>query len=326
MPSSEFDIIREFFATQGLHRTDVVLGVGDDCAILQVPEGHVLAVSTDTLVSGVHFPVNALASDIGHKSLAVNLSDLAAMGAEPAWVTLALTLPNINNAWLVDFSHAFFELANHYGVQLVGGDITRGPLSISVHVSGFLPRGTGLTRGGAKAGDSIFVSGNLGDAGLGLLVHENKIVLPDQLAELQKHALQKLHRPIPQVNLGLALRDVASSAIDVSDGLAADLSHILVASDCGATINLDQLPLSDGLTLLKRELNPHSLAISAGDDYELCFTVQKNNVNVLNKLTNKLGVKITKIGEIDKKMGLRLETQGRAVKLPSFGFDHFKTI
>jgi len=325
MSRSEFDIIREFFANQGLDRSDVLLGVGDDCALLQVPDNHVLAVSTDTLVSGVHFPVDVCASDIGYKALAVNLSDLAAMGAEPAWVTLALTLPQINNEWLKDFSQAFFQLASHYNVQLVGGDITRGPLSISVHVSGFLPRGTGLTRRGARAGDDIFVSGNLGDAGLGLLLHENKIVLAPQYREVQQQALQKLHRPTPRVDLGMAIRGIASSAIDVSDGLAADLNHILNASACGATINIDQLPLSKGFMQLNGQLDVHSLAMSAGDDYELCFTLQKNKLNTLNKLTNELGVKITKIGEIDKKKGLRLETQGRTVKLPRIGFDHFKT-
>ncbi|NOZ53539.1 MAG: thiamine-phosphate kinase [Gammaproteobacteria bacterium] len=326
MPQSEFDIIKEFFANQGLHRNDVPLGIGDDCAILHVPENHCLAVSTDTLVSGVHFPADARASDIGYKALAVNLSDLAAMGAEPAWVTLALTLPEINTPWLMDFSQAFFEIANRYSMQLVGGDITRGPLSISVHVSGFLLCGAGLTRHGARAGDRIFVSGNIGDAGLGLLTYEKKIVWPEQQFELKKQALNKFHRPVPRLALGAAICGIASSAIDVSDGLAADLNHILEASDCGAKVDLGRVPVSKGMSILNNQLDIYSLIMSAGDDYELCFTVPENNINALSHLTNQLGVKVSEIGKIQKKKGLQLDAQGQAVALPCFGFDHFKTV
>lgn len=265
----EFALIQRYF-TRASRRCDVVLGIGDDAALLRLPAGYELAVTVDTLVAGVHFPAQATPGSIGHKTLAVNLSDLAAMGAQPAWVTLALTLPQADPIWLDEFAQGFFALAESYEVELIGGDTTRGPLSITVQAMGLVPVGEALRRDGAQPGDLIFVTGTLGDAALGL----------DSVNRTQSHddphqvfVLDRLHRPSPRVQAGLLVRGIASAAIDVSDGLMADLGHICERSGVGACIELARLPRSASLLALTVEDERNRLALSGGDDYELCFTV-----------------------------------------------------
>ncbi|MGB5467180.1 MAG: thiamine-phosphate kinase, partial [Sedimenticolaceae bacterium] len=240
MSVSEFDLIRDYFARATGARADVLLGIGDDCALLRPPPGLALAVSVDTLVAGRHFLVDADPLHLGHKALAVNLSDLAAMGAQPAWATLALTLPQVDRNWLRAFMDGFAALAATHDVQLVGGDTTRGPLSITVQVHGFVDSLLALRRSGARAGDRIMVSGTVGDAGLALqLMQQN----PGG-GSVDSRLSRRLDRPTPRVALGRLLVGQASAAIDVSDGLIADLGHICDASGVGARVELARLPLS----------------------------------------------------------------------------------
>lgn len=314
----EFEIIKHFFAERVISsRRDVVIGIGDDCALVEVPVDQALAISTDTLVVGVHFFENADPADIGYKALAVNLSDLAAMGAEPAWVSVALTLPQPDEKWLQGFSEGFFTLLDHFSLQLIGGDLTQGPLTITMHVQGFVPKQQVLRRGGAKSGDRIYVSNSLGDAGLALRLLRGEIVVADTD---KTYLLNRLNRPEPRISEGLALRNIASSAIDISDGLIADLGHILQQSGVGATINTDNIPLSPELStnLLKEEAL--ELALTAGDDYELCFTVPPKYEFMLSQSLRKFYC----IGIIDAQPGLRLlDNQGKTVAMNSRGFEHF---
>jgi thiamine-monophosphate kinase len=316
MTCSEFDLIRRFFTEQSLQRADVPLGIGDDAALLAPPPGKLLAVSVDTLISGVHFPLDTTARAVGHKALAVNLSDLAAMGAEPAWVTLALSLPVSDEDWLTDFSQGFFALAREYGVQLVGGDTTRGPLSITVQVTGFVEPEQALTRSGAQAGDGIYLTGSIGDAGLGLHLHQQGDAVKEPNTETLVH---RLEFPTPRVATGIALRGRATSAIDVSDGLAADLGHVLAASDVGADIQIEQLPLSTAYRTLAGA-DAWQAAVTAGDDYELCFTLPAGQAEVLAELD----CPCTRIGEISATPGLRWhDTNGTSITIDRTGFDHF---
>ncbi len=365
---NEFELIHHFFARAKKQRNDVLLGIGDDGALLQVPKGQSLAVTTDTLVAGIHFPDDTSPYDIGYKSLAVNLSDLAAMGAEPSWVTLSLTLPTADENWLKEFSRGFFSLINRYGLQLVGGDTTHGPLSITVQVHGFVPFNKVLRRDQAKPGDLIYVTGTLGDAGAGLQLirlspgacegarqikksasfflssaHTGMCGLgflakQDALAEKRvggegasdlhglskKHLLQRLNRPIPRIEVGLALRGISHCAIDISDGLAADLSHILQASHVGAKVIVEDLPIS--LALNKNLSKPEvwSLALNAGDDYELCFTIPPRQEAKLKKALASIKCSYTQIGTIEKKRGLRLQYRdGRDCDIATKGYQHF---
>ncbi|MDI1352139.1 MAG: thiamine-phosphate kinase [bacterium] len=239
---NEFELITHFFANQHQpHRQDVVMGIGDDCAIVEVPQGQQLLVSMDTLVSGVHFPITTTPYDIGYKALAVNLSDLAAMGANPAWITLALTLPTADQQWLSSFKEGFFGLAKQFQVVLIGGDTTRGPLALTVQAHGFVPHGQAITRQNAQPGDLIYVTNTLGDAGLALKHLNHEVNIPSQFTEL---LLNRLNRPMPRVKEGLLLRNYATAMIDLSDGLISDLGHILKKSGVGALIHLDKIPLS----------------------------------------------------------------------------------
>jgi thiamine-monophosphate kinase len=314
----EFELIAKFFTQQEISRADVILDIGDDCALLAIPADHHLAITTDTLVHGVHFPVETNAFDIGYKSLAVNLSDLAAMGATPAWVTLALTLPSLDETWLLEFSRGFFALATRHQVQLVGGDMTHGPLSVTVTAQGLLPKNQAITRSGAKPGDFIYVTHSLGDAGFALLAIQNKIELPPEI-------FARLNRPEPRVDIGIKLRKIASSAIDISDGLVSDLGHILKKSRVGATICVDQLPLS---TTLRTKLSPEAaiaLALSAGDDYELCFTIHPGDETLLNDVLHQSGHSYTRIGTINANTELNLEfIDGRKYHGNTQGYQHFK--
>lgn len=335
MALSEFELIQRYF-TRALSRDDVVLGVGDDAALLRCRSGMELAVSVDTMVDGVHFPRATTPEDIGYKALAVNLSDMAAMGAEPAWATLALTLPNNDEAWLDGFARGFFSLAQLFNVALIGGDTTRGPLTITVQIHGWVPQGHALRRAGACVGDAIFVSGTLGDAGVGLACVQQSVDIP---RDARDACVSRLNRPTPRVRLGAALRGIAHAAIDVSDGFAADLGHVLDVSGCGARVDLSALPLSPALRpLLQRSdglpalssIAPqtwstvYDYALSAGDDYELVFTAAPAEAARIEQLSRELDVAVTRIGTIEAECGLRLTTDdGRVHGIARRGYRHF---
>jgi thiamine-monophosphate kinase len=312
----EFDLIDYLKRHNPVQRPDVLQGIGDDCARVQVQSGYELAVTTDTLVAGVHFPVDTPAHAIGYKSLAVNLSDLAAMGAEPAWITLALTLPAADMNWLASFADGFFGLAKQYGVQLIGGDTTQGPLSITVQAQGFIPQGQAITRGGAKPGDYICVTGFLGEAGLNLLKHNSGDMAPG--------AHSRLNYPEPRIIAGIALRGIASAAIDVSDGLIADLGHILTMSGVGARLTLEELPLSAAMLADQDPAKMLELALTAGDDYELCFTIGEQHIERINQLQYDLKLPIKHIGNIQETPGLRIYRHGgEPLEIASGGYEHF---
>ena len=316
MALSEFEIIQQVFQQQETDRPDVHLGMGDDAAVVEVPEGYELAVSMDTMIEGVHFPADMKPKDIGYRALAVNLSDLAAMGAEPTWVTLALTIPEPNENWLKAFASGFFGLADQYNLQLIGGDTTRGKLSITVQVHGFLPKGKRLSRSGARPGDQIFVTGTLGDAAAGLKFwRESK--------QSYSWLKQRLSRPTPRVEAGIELRNIATSAIDISDGLVADIGHILKASNAGARINMEALPLSLALCGAVEPENAREFALTGGDDYELCFTVPVTKAHQIESLA--LSDQISLIGEIETAPGLRyFSRDGSEVDLDGLtGYQHF---
>ncbi|MBM7342854.1 thiamine-phosphate kinase [Pantoea coffeiphila] len=322
MACGEFELIARYFDRVTSSRRDVEKGIGDDCALLSVPEKQSLAISTDTLVAGVHFLADIHPADLGYKALAVNLSDLAAMGADPAWLTLALTLPTVDESWLESFSDSLFELLDYYDMQLIGGDTTRGPLSMTLGIHGLVPQGRALRRSGARIGDWIYVTGTLGDsaAGLALLLGQEQLSNPAAHEALIKRHL----RPIPRILQGQALRDLATSAIDISDGLISDLGHVLKASDCGARINLDALPLSEPLKQNFSSEQCLHWALSGGEDYELCFTVPEINRGALDVALGYLGVPFTCIGQMGPQSeGLVLLQDDRVVEFNHKGFDHF---
>ncbi|MVF20335.1 thiamine-phosphate kinase [Methylocaldum sp.] len=319
MALGEFELIRRFFTDQTVKHPSTILGVGDDCALLRVEEGEDLAVTADTLVEGVHFLSDVDPESLGHKVLAVNLSDLAAMGAKPKWVVLALTLPHADAAWLQSFAKGFFALAERYGVELIGGDTTRGPLTITVQALGLTPRDGALRRSGARPGDLIYLTGELGAAGLGLKMRQGRTGIEDQTA------IAHLERPEPRVDIGLKLRGLANSGIDVSDGLAADLGHILEASGVGATLAWERLPLPDGVRRYIEETGDWRMPLSAGDDYELCFTVPPGNREKLERCLTTGGFPFALIGQIEPQTGLRLFKDGRSIELSQDGYQHFSS-
>ena len=317
---SEFDLIRRYFTrpTPG-----AALGVGDDAALLRVGDGMELAVSTDMLVSGTHFLPDADPFLLGHKTLAVNLSDLAAMGAVPRWALLALSLPAADEGWLQRFSAGFFALAGEHGVELVGGDTTRGPLNLCVTIMGEVPRGKALRRSGAQAGDDIWVSGSLGKAAMGLAHLQGKMMLPE---DARVSCLAALHQPQPRIALGLALRGIANSAIDISDGLLADLGHILECSSAAAEVRYDKLPMSSLFASTGEE--PDELArhcvLSGGDDYELCFTAPVAQRDGIEALSSSLRLPLTRIGTIVSGRGCKVRTAaGSVMTIKEAGYDHF---
>jgi thiamine-monophosphate kinase len=318
---NEFDIIKHYFATQQTQRGDVRIGIGDDAAIVNVPQGHELAITTDTLIAGIHFPESTPAYDIGFKSLAVNLSDLAAMGATPAWVTMALTLPDNNKDWIQNFCAGFFALANRWGIALIGGDLTHGPLAITIQALGLTPQQQAILRSQAKPGDLIYVTGTIGDAGLALRFLQHQLVLDDRQ---QPQVLERLNRPEPRVATGQHLRGIASAAIDISDGLAADLGHVLEQSHVGAVLYVDQLPLSEALVRSLSHEEAIALALTAGDDYELCFTVPAKLQTELKRQLSTLPCRFTCIGEIRQHPGLELKYQnGSNYHGAIIGYQHF---
>jgi thiamine-monophosphate kinase len=316
---SEFDLIRRYFtsATPG-----ALLGVGDDAALLQVSAGNVLAVSSDMLVSGTHFLPDADPFMLGHKTLAVNLSDMAAMGAAPRWAVLAIALPEADEAWLSQFSAGFFSLARQYGVELVGGDTTRGPLNLCVTIFGEVPAQQALRRSGAQAGDEIWVSGCLGDAALALAHLQGRIALSD--TELAA-CLPAMHQPQPRVAMGLALRGIASSAIDISDGLLGDLGHILEASQLGAQLDLAALPLSPTMQGHVSQPLARQCILCGGDDYELCFTAPAARHAELSDIAARLDLPLARIGEIVAGCGCIVhDAAGNPLNIETCGYDHFR--
>jgi thiamine-monophosphate kinase len=317
---NEFALIERFFAAQPVARADVVLGIGDDAALTRVPPGQELALTTDTLVAGVHFLADAEPADLGYRALAVNLSDLAAMGAEPAWFLLNLTLPVPDERWLTGFCAGLYELARAHGAQLVGGNTARGPLNIGITAAGLVPAGAALTRRGALAGDRVYVTGELGDAALAL--RHRLGVYPLAAADFAA-VRPRLDRPTARVAQGLKLRGLASAAIDVSDGLLADLGHVLAASGVGARLELARLPLS---ATYRAHLNAVGWepALAHGDDYELCFTVPAARVAAVEALRPQLGCRLSAIGEIVAAPGLALlDPAGRPYRPRAAGHDHF---
>ncbi|WP_281556626.1 thiamine-phosphate kinase [Thalassomonas sp. RHCl1] len=316
----EFELIKHFFAEQIVKRKDVLLGIGDDCALIQPGERQHIAVTTDTLVAGVHFPLETEPRAIGHKAIAVNLSDLAAMGAEPAWVSLALTLPEADEAWLKEFCAGVFELCEYYNVQLIGGDTTQGPLSITVTAQGITPADKYLLRSGAKSGDWLYVTGELGDAALALKHLQGKVKIEEVFTE---QVMTKLNYPKPRVLAGQALKEYASSAIDLSDGLISDLQHICQASKVGANLVLDALPLSKVMTDTLKQQQAIELALSGGDDYELLFTVAEDNKVGMETSLAHAGINITCIGQINGSEKITTTLDNKPVSISSRGFEHF---
>lgn len=320
MAVSEFNLIERFFVRDNPARKDVVLGIGDDCALLNVPEGQSLAVSMDTLIEGVHFLHDTAAADVATKAMAVNLSDLAAMGAEPAWVTLSLSIPKVDLGWLQSFSDTLHELLVHYGLQVVGGDTTKGPLSLTLQVHGFVPAQFALRRQGAQPGDLVCVTGPLGDAALGLQVAQHRL---SAQGEAREHLLSRYYRPKARVAAGIALRGRASAAIDVSDGLVQDLGHICKASSVGAVINADDVPVSEAARRVTSEDRAIESALTGGDDYELCFTVSEDNFRKVQNALESVGVACYSVGRITGKSGVRVMRNGEPLELSRGGFDHF---
>ena len=309
---NEFDLIREYFSWPS-RDSNVVVGVGDDAAVLNVSTSEQLVTSTDTLIEGVHFSAQADPRDIAYKALAVNLSDIAAMGGRAKYFTLALSLPKIDNHWLGEFSSSLKELAERFKVSLVGGDTTKGALSITINVIGTLESGSALKRSGASPGDGIYVSNTIGSAAYAWWQLNN-----DQ--KPSKGNLEKLNRPIPRLELGRSLNGIASACIDISDGLEQDLGHILDCSNVGATIELADLPLDEELSDYVKRTSDYSIALCGGDDYELCFSVPKRQKEWLLKRLQNLNVRITQIGEITQSLGLKIN----GYRSNSSSYQHFR--
>ncbi len=319
MPLGEFDLIRRYFTRDSVN---ALLGVGDDAALLPISPGKVLAVSTDMLVSGRHFFSDADPYLLGRKSLAVNLSDMAAMGAAPRWVTLSLALPHADEAWLAPFADGFFSMADEFQVELVGGDTTRGPLNICVQILGEIEVSNALRRDGARIGDFIWVSGALGGSALALRHLRGESTLAQ---ESYARCAIRLHNPSPRVALGLALQGIAHSAIDLSDGLIGDLSHILLRSKVGADIRFGAVPCHTDLTPYLSETWAQQALLAGGDDYELCFTAPASQRKTIEAISKRLNLPLANIGEIVSGADLIVrDANGAALNLDFNAFDHFR--
>ena len=324
----EFDLIARYFARPARPGTGLALGVGDDCALLAPAPGMQLAVSTDMLVEGRHFLSTVDPARLGHKALAVNLSDLAAAGAKPLAFTLALSLPSVDEAWLAGFARGLFALADAHGCQVAGGDTTRGPLNLCITVFGEVPAGAALLRSGARPGDDVWVSGTLGDARLALEIFRGTLDAP---AEVFAAARARMEQPTPRVALGQALRGVATSAVDISDGLVGDLGHILRASGVGATLDADAATDliaaragGTGAAALFDLQTWHTLALAGGDDYELAFTAPAERREAVEAAGRASATPVARIGRIEAEPGLRIvDAAGRPVQQRFASFDHF---
>ncbi|NGZ12730.1 thiamine-phosphate kinase [Vibrio aestuarianus] len=320
--SGEFNLINRYFSNRQPQRKDVFLALGDDCALVKPPENVRIAISTDTLVAGTHFLIDANPAWVAHKALASNISDLAAMGATPAWVSFALTMPNPDEAWLKPFCDAFFELANYYNIQLIGGDTTKGPLSLTLTVQGFVPQEQALLRSGAKVGDWVYVTGDLGDskAGLDVILNNTLRAKPFALELEKRHYLST-----PRILAGQALLNLASAAIDISDGLVSDIKHILERSQVGVSLDVAALPLSQELLQFVDSLETaQQYALTSGEEYELCFTVPEQNKGSIESALAHCGCKVSCIGQIRPQGTFELHHQGKVLNWQLNGYDHFK--
>jgi thiamine-monophosphate kinase len=325
-PSSflgEFELIARFFLRADASprdRSGVILGIGDDAALLKLPKGTDLVAAVDTIVSGRHFPEGSDARSVGHRALAVNLSDLAAMGATPAWATLALTLPGADPQWLQGFSAGLLDLADANAVALVGGDTTRGPLTVSVQLLGHAPHGAALRRGGAQPGDLLVVSGTLGDAGAGLMFATAPPATPSRdVMEL----IQRFEFPSPRVQLGVSARGLASAAMDISDGLAGDLPKLARASGLAAHVTVERLPISAALRAVASAEQAREWALCAGDDYELLLAVPPKRYPDLQAAAHRLNLTLTAIGELRSGSGVTWSLNGEHFAPSAAGYEHF---
>ena len=320
--SGEFNLINRYFSNRQPQRKDVFLALGDDCALVKPPENVRIAISTDTLVAGTHFLIDANPAWVAHKALASNISDLAAMGATPAWVSFALTMPNPDEAWLKPFCDAFFELANYYNIQLIGGDTTKGPLSLTLTVQGFVPQEQALLRSGAKVGDWVYVTGDLGDSKAGLdIILDNALRAKPFALELEK----RHYLSTPRILAGQALLNLASAAIDISDGLVSDIKHILERSQVGVSLDVAALPLSQELLQFVGNLEiAQQYALTSGEEYELCFTVPEQNKGSIESALAHCGCKVSCIGQIRPQGTFELHHQGKVLNWQLNGYDHFK--
>jgi len=315
VPLGEFDLIERFFTRDG-GRGDVLLGVGDDAALLAVPQGRVLVAATDTLVEGRHFLPDAPPDSVGHQALAVNLSDLAAMGAEPAWALLSLSLPDADAAWLGPFAAGLFALAGRHGVALVGGDTVRGPRVVTITALGFVEPGLALRRGGAQPGELLYVSGWPGEAAAGLEGLLRGAASPDD------PLVRRCRYAEPRVELGRSLRGRASAAMDVSDGLLGDLGKLCASSDVGAVLDLERLPVSSELARRRTAADCERLVLSGGDDYELLFTLPQAFAAEVEAMSSP-ALPLHRIGRIEAGRGVRCRREGRPVTIAEGGYDHF---
>ena len=308
---NEFDLIHDYF-TWPIKDPSVTLGGGDDAALFSLNQGYQLVTTTDTLIEGVHFSTSTPAKDIAHKSLAVNLSDIASMGAKAKYFTLAITLPKKDQSWLKEFSDSLRQLSIHYEVSLIGGDTTKGSLTITITMIGMVESSKALTRSNARPGDGVYVSGTIGDAGFCFWKLSNDLVPSNQ-------EIKRLNCPTPRIGLGVELKNLASACIDVSDGLEQDLSHILNASSVGAIIEVEKIPISEALHVHIKGTNDWSIPFCGGDDYELCFTIPESNQEALKKVSESCNVNITRIGVVTE--SLELQTEG--FDGPRKSYQHF---
>ena len=318
----EFELIRRFFSRAAPPRTEsgVILGIGDDAALLKLPQGTDLVATVDTVVAGRHFPDGTDARSVGHRALAVNLSDLAAMGATPSWATLALTLPAADPDWLARFAAGLFDLADAHGVALVGGDTTRGPLTVTIQLLGHVPHGTALRRSGARAGDLLAVSGTLGDAGAGLLFASAP---PAAATREVEELVRRFDYPCPRVELGISSRGIANAAMDLSDGLVGDLPKLAQASGLHAHVSVERLPLSTAMRAAANPLQARDWALAAGDDYELLFAVPPQRYAELQAAAARLNLTLTAIGELRSGEGVSWSLNGEHFAPGTQGYDHF---
>jgi thiamine-monophosphate kinase len=321
---NEFSLIRNYFTKPKFERKDVIIGVGDDGAVTMPPSGQYLVTTTDTLLDGVHFLPETSAKAIAHKAIAVNLSDLAAMGAEPAWINLSLSIPKVDETWLLEFSNEISRLTEYFSVQLIGGDTVKGKTAVTITAQGFVPPDSILTRKGAKAGDWLFVTGTLGDAAAGLAVLQQKLAVKSP--EFAEYLINRHHFPTPRVLAGTTLRRIASSCIDVSDGLLQDLEHIVTGSEVGALVHLEKLPISEALGNSIQGLE-HALsyACTGGDDYELLFTVPEEHRVSMEAAMASYNLPCTCIGQItgaQGKIDLRLNDEPFSFA-DAKGYQHF---
>ncbi len=314
----EFEIIARYF-TRDSNDSDVVLGVGDDAAVIAI-DGS-MAVTVDSLVPGVHFPDGTAPHLLGYRLMAVNLSDLAAMGARPRWCTLALTLPKADELWLDGFSRGLFELAERFGVALVGGNLTRGPMNLTLQLMGSVEPTHMLTRGGGHVGDDIYVTGSLGDSAAGIMLIKERTDAPQGSAGAALK--ERFYRPVPRVGAGVALGPLATAAIDISDGLLADLGHICKASSCGAAIDVERVPLSAELMSLFPPQEALAHALGGGDDYELCFTAPPSRAEEIEAALEAAGTPVRRIGQLVAGQAVVCRRDGEPFTPPVRGYRHF---